>query len=143
MLEKLALVRSQVDRLRWSEIKHAEIKQAERRLTQIREDRPQIEANLQRAQAIITEAQASPEAQKLQQIEQQRRIEAEQKARQEEIARQQAEMNLIEQQRKDAVLNTSKSLDTASQSLKAKSSVLNNSVVSMHITVLHITRVQF
>ena len=66
-----ALVRSQVERLRWSEIKHTEIKQAERRLDQIREHRPQIEANIQIAQAAIDEAKESSEAQELQQIEQQ------------------------------------------------------------------------
>jgi len=66
-----ALVRSQVERLRWSEIKHTEIKQAERRLAQIHEHRPQIKANLQTAQDVIAQAQKRPEAQDLQQIEQQ------------------------------------------------------------------------
>ena len=42
-----ALLRSQVDRLRWSELKHAEVKQAERRLKQIQMQRPGLEAQLQ------------------------------------------------------------------------------------------------
>ncbi|MEM9948287.1 MAG: SMC family ATPase, partial [Cyanobacteria bacterium P01_D01_bin.36] len=66
-----ALVRSQVERLRWSEIKHTEIKQAERRLAQIHQQRPQIEADMQSAQAVIAMVQERPAAQKLKQIEQQ------------------------------------------------------------------------
>ena len=41
-----ALLRSQVDRLRWSELKHAEIKQAERRLKQIQSQQPELQTEL-------------------------------------------------------------------------------------------------
>ncbi len=42
-----ALLRSQVERLRWSELKYAEVKQAERRLAQIQTQRPGLEAQRQ------------------------------------------------------------------------------------------------
>ncbi|MFK8186582.1 MAG: AAA family ATPase [Phormidesmis sp.] len=41
-----ALLRSQVDRLRWSELKYAEIKQTERRLKHVEMQRPQLQAEL-------------------------------------------------------------------------------------------------
>ena len=41
-----ALLRSQVDRLRWSELKYAEIKQAERQLKQVETQQPQLAAEL-------------------------------------------------------------------------------------------------
>ena len=44
-----ALLRSQVDRLRWSELKYSEVTQAERQLAQIQSQRLQIEAQLQAA----------------------------------------------------------------------------------------------
>ena len=66
-----ALVRSQVERLRWSEIKHTEIKQAERRLTQIRAQRPQLQVSVQVAQAVIAAAQDCSNVKELQKIEQQ------------------------------------------------------------------------
>ncbi|PZO61352.1 MAG: ATP-binding cassette family protein [Phormidesmis priestleyi] len=42
-----ALLKSQVDRLRWSELRYAEIKQAERRLQTLQTQQPQLEAELQ------------------------------------------------------------------------------------------------
>ena len=51
-----ALVRSQVDRWRWSELKYAEIKQAERRLSHIQAQRPALEADLRVLQTAIAEA---------------------------------------------------------------------------------------
>ena len=54
-----ALVRSQVDRLRWSELKYAEIKQAERRLRQIQAQRPQLETELQAMRASLSESDPS------------------------------------------------------------------------------------
>ncbi len=51
-----ALVRSQVERLRWSELKHSEIKQAERRLTQIRAQRSQLETEIQSIRTAIEAA---------------------------------------------------------------------------------------
>lgn len=45
-----ALLRSQVDRLRWSELKYAEIKQTERRLQQLEAQRPRLQAALQSLQ---------------------------------------------------------------------------------------------
>ncbi len=65
-----ALVRSQVERLRWSQIKHTEIKQAERQLAQIQTQRPQIEARLQAVRTAITSAAGSEEAQTLQTLDQ-------------------------------------------------------------------------
>lgn len=41
-----ALMRSQVDRLRWSELKYAEIRQAERRLKSLQAERPALESDL-------------------------------------------------------------------------------------------------
>ncbi len=54
-----ALVRSQVDRLRWSELKHAEIKQAERRLKQIQAQCPQLETELQALIAALSDGHSS------------------------------------------------------------------------------------
>ncbi|MGC1524796.1 MAG: AAA family ATPase [Phormidesmis sp.] len=61
-----ALVRSQVERLRWSQIKYTEIKQAERQLAQIQAQRPQIEERLQIVRDAIAVATLSEEAQALQ-----------------------------------------------------------------------------
>ncbi len=47
-----ALLRSQVERLRWSELKYAEIKQAERRLQTQKTQRSQLEADLQALQQV-------------------------------------------------------------------------------------------
>ncbi|MEL6940845.1 MAG: SMC family ATPase, partial [Cyanobacteria bacterium J06598_1] len=65
-----ALLRSQVDRLRWSELKYAEIKQAERSLEQIQTQRPKIDAELQTLKASLDEAANSPEQQALTEVEQ-------------------------------------------------------------------------
>jgi DNA repair protein SbcC/Rad50 len=51
-----ALVRSQVNRLRWSELRYAEIKQAERHLNQIRAQRPPLEAALQALQSSVEQS---------------------------------------------------------------------------------------
>lgn len=51
-----ALVRSQVERLRWSELKHSEIKQAERRLSQIQAQRSQLAKELQSVRGVIAAA---------------------------------------------------------------------------------------
>ena len=48
-----ALVRSQVDRLRWCELRYAEIKQAERQQKQIQEQRPKLEDELQTLQSTL------------------------------------------------------------------------------------------
>ncbi len=65
-----ALVRSQVDRLRWSEIKYAEIKQAERRLIQIQAQRPQIEASIRAIKAEIAATASAKDTQALQTLDQ-------------------------------------------------------------------------
>ncbi|MGD1900394.1 MAG: AAA family ATPase [Phormidesmis sp.] len=64
-----ALVRSQVDRLRWSEIKQAEIKAAEKQLAQIRQQRPQLVSSIRAVQAELAAAEKSEAAQQLQVIE--------------------------------------------------------------------------
>lgn len=64
-----ALLRSQVDRLRWSELKYAEIKQAERRLNQIELQRPQLEADLKAQQKAIASQEKSPTQQALNAID--------------------------------------------------------------------------
>ncbi|MEL6158961.1 MAG: SMC family ATPase [Cyanobacteria bacterium J06623_5] len=65
-----ALVRSQVERLRWCEIKQAEIKQAERRLGEIEKQRPVLETNIQALKTDIAEAKNTPKAQRLVELEQ-------------------------------------------------------------------------
>jgi DNA repair protein SbcC/Rad50 len=52
-----ALVRSQVERLRWSEVKFAEVKQAEQRLAQIHSQRPQLEDELRQLQQALVEGE--------------------------------------------------------------------------------------
>ena len=46
-----ALVRGQVDRLRWAEVRQAEIRQAERQQTQLRQQQPQLEQAIARLEA--------------------------------------------------------------------------------------------
>ncbi|MEL6902942.1 MAG: SMC family ATPase [Cyanobacteria bacterium J06606_4] len=65
-----ALVRSQVERLRWCEMKQAEIKQAEKRLADIEKQRPILETNIQALKADIASANQTPEAQRLIELEQ-------------------------------------------------------------------------
>jgi DNA repair protein SbcC/Rad50 len=60
-----ALVRSQVDRLRWSELKYAELKQAERRLKQIQAQRPPLETQLQALQQDLNASEQTPDYQAL------------------------------------------------------------------------------
>ena len=66
-----ALVRSQVDRLRWSEIKYAEIRQAEKRLIEVQERRPSLEAERLQIEEKLAEFERSDEAQQLKKIDQQ------------------------------------------------------------------------
>ena len=66
-----ALVRSQVDRLRWSELKQAEIEQAERRWQQLQTQRPQLEADMQALQQAIAEAERGPAYQTLADLDRQ------------------------------------------------------------------------
>ncbi|MGB3293637.1 MAG: SMC family ATPase [Phormidesmis sp.] len=66
-----ALVRSQVDRLRWSELKYAEIRQAERRLSSIHAQRPPLEETLQMLQTGMAEAIKTPAQTQLSAIERQ------------------------------------------------------------------------
>ncbi|MEM8504102.1 MAG: SMC family ATPase [Cyanobacteria bacterium P01_D01_bin.1] len=66
-----ALVRSQVERLRWSELKHSEIKQAERRLTQIQSQRSKLEAEVQSIHSAIKAAADCPNAKTLRKLDQQ------------------------------------------------------------------------
>lgn len=66
-----ALVRSQVERLRWSELKHSEIQQAERRLTQIRSQRSQLEAEVHSVYAAIEDQLHHPAARALEVLNQQ------------------------------------------------------------------------
>ncbi len=66
-----ALVRSQVERLRWSELKHSEIKQAERRLTQIQAQRSQLETEIQSIHTAIEAAASQPSAKALAELERQ------------------------------------------------------------------------
>ncbi|WP_121971173.1 SMC family ATPase [Leptolyngbya sp. BC1307] len=65
-----ALARSQVDRLRWSELRHAEIKQAERRQKQIQRQRPQLEADVRSLLAAMTATENSPAHRELIDVEQ-------------------------------------------------------------------------
>ena len=46
-----ALVRGQVDRLRWAEVRQAEMRQAERQQTQLRQQQPQLEQAIARLEA--------------------------------------------------------------------------------------------
>ncbi|WP_038016362.1 AAA family ATPase [Synechococcus sp. PCC 7335] len=66
-----ALVRSQVERLRWSELKHSELKQAERRLIQIQAQRSQLEVEAQSVHAAIEAADHHPTAKELKELDQQ------------------------------------------------------------------------
>jgi DNA repair protein SbcC/Rad50 len=65
-----ALVRSQVERLRWSELKYAEIRQAERRLKQIQAQRPELETQLKALQLAIAESAKTKDTQALAAAEQ-------------------------------------------------------------------------
>jgi len=64
-----ALVRSQIERLRWSEIKYAEIKQAEHKLSKIRIQIPKIERSIQNALAALDAIKTSEAYKTLHQIE--------------------------------------------------------------------------
>ncbi|MBE9059735.1 AAA family ATPase [cf. Phormidesmis sp. LEGE 11477] len=66
-----ALVRSQVERLRWSELKYSEIKQAERRLRQIQSQRSQLETESQSIQAAVKAARHHPNAKALAELDHQ------------------------------------------------------------------------
>ncbi len=66
-----ALVRGQVERLRWAELKQAELNQAQRRLDQLAAARPDLDATLAAAETALAAAAQSPEQQALDQIDQQ------------------------------------------------------------------------
>ena len=66
-----ALVRSQVERLRWSELKHSEIRQAERRLVQIQTQRSQLEAEIQSVRGAIATTADHPSVKALETLDQQ------------------------------------------------------------------------
>ncbi|MEL7351278.1 MAG: AAA family ATPase [Cyanobacteria bacterium P01_A01_bin.116] len=65
-----ALLRSQVDRLRWSELKYAEIKQAERQLKQLLIEQPKLEDTLAALQADVERANNTPAQQALSALDQ-------------------------------------------------------------------------
>ena len=56
-----ALVRSQIERLRWSEMKYAEIRQAEHRLNKIWVQKPQLERSLQESRSAMETIKNSEE----------------------------------------------------------------------------------
>ncbi|MGB7251490.1 MAG: SMC family ATPase [Phormidesmis sp.] len=64
-----ALLRSQVERLRWSELKYAEIKQAERRLSQLDKQIPAMEAELRSLQTALADDANNPTQQALAAVE--------------------------------------------------------------------------
>ena len=64
-----ALVRSQIERLRWSEVKYAEIRQAEHQLNKINVQKPKLERKIQLAQAALRKIKNSEDYQTLAQIE--------------------------------------------------------------------------
>jgi exonuclease SbcC len=66
-----ALVRSQVERLRWSELKHSEIRQAERRLGQIQAQRSQLEVEIQSVRGAIATIADHPSVKVLETLDQQ------------------------------------------------------------------------
>ncbi len=66
-----ALVRGQVDRWRWAEIKSAEIRQAQRKQKQLAEQQPQIEARIQELTQQLENLRYSPLQQAIEQIDRQ------------------------------------------------------------------------
>jgi DNA repair protein SbcC/Rad50 len=66
-----ALVRGQVDRWRWAEIKQAEIRQAQRKQAQLAEQQPQLEATIAELQQQLKNLQSSPLRQTLTQLDRQ------------------------------------------------------------------------
>lgn len=64
-----ALVRSQIERLRWSEVKYAEIRQAEHQLNKIGIQKPKIERRIQAALSALENIEASPDCAALREIE--------------------------------------------------------------------------
>ncbi|NEQ33226.1 MAG: ATP-binding cassette family protein, partial [Leptolyngbya sp. SIO4C5] len=66
-----ALARSQVDRLRWAEIKHNELQQAQRRETKLLEQQTALEAQIAACQQQIAALQQAPAQQQIAQLEQQ------------------------------------------------------------------------
>ena len=89
-----ALVRSQVERLRWSELKHSEIRQAERRLVQIQAQRSQLEAELQSVRDVIATTADHPSMKALETLDQQLQ----------EISYSLSEHNQIREQLKQAIV---------------------------------------
>ncbi|XQQ06994.1 MAG: AAA family ATPase [Leptolyngbya sp. IPPAS B-1204] len=66
-----ALVRGQVDRWRWAEIKQAEIRQAQRKQAQLAEQQPQLEATIAELQQQLDSLQSSPLRQALDHLDRQ------------------------------------------------------------------------
>ena len=64
-----ALVRSQIERLRWSEVKYVEIRQAEHQLNKISIQKPNIERSIQTVLSAIEKLEASPDYAALRVIE--------------------------------------------------------------------------
>ena len=64
-----ALVRSQIERLRWSEVKYAEIRQAEHQLNKISIQKPKLERDIQSALSAIEEIKTSSDYRALCEIE--------------------------------------------------------------------------
>jgi exonuclease SbcC len=66
-----ALVRGQVDRWRWAEIKQAEIRQAQRKQAQLAEQQPQLETAITELQQQLESLQSSPLRQELEHLDRQ------------------------------------------------------------------------
>ncbi|MFE4106988.1 exonuclease subunit SbcC [Almyronema epifaneia] len=66
-----ALARSQVERLRWAEIKHTELQQARRREAQLLSQQPELAAQVAACQQQLAALSQAPERQQIQQLEQQ------------------------------------------------------------------------
>lgn len=64
-----ALARGQVDRLRWAEIKQAEVKQAQRRLEQLAARRPELEAEIADLERQIAAWENSAQQQRIHEID--------------------------------------------------------------------------
>lgn len=64
-----ALTRGEVDRWRWAEIKHAEIRQAQRRQTHLAEQQPQLEATIANLQQQRQALAVSPLQQQIDQLD--------------------------------------------------------------------------
>lgn len=66
-----ALARSQAERLRWAEIKHAELQQGQRRQAKLLNQRPGLAAQLAACQQRLAQIEQAPAHQQMRQLEQQ------------------------------------------------------------------------